>query len=120
MSVRWLSPPNIRAAWWALRSVRRARRSVGRKPLERAPLPPVPAVPPSAKRGVDAVLRRRSDTCLVRAMVYQAWFAANGDERDLIIGVTAPGNGFRAHAWLDGDPPHEYAEYEELLRRPVR
>jgi len=51
----------------------------------------------------------------VRASVLQAWDAAHGHPRDLIIGVTAPAAGFRAHAWLDGEPAGE--EFEELLRR---
>jgi hypothetical protein len=35
--------------------------------------------------------------------VLQAWDAAHGRSRDLVIGITGP-DGFRAHAWLDGDP----------------
>lgn len=66
-----------------------------------------------------AVLRRRSDTCLVRATVRQAWHAAHGVHRDLVIGVTAPGRGFQAHAWLDGDPPCHSEGFHELLRRPA-
>jgi len=51
------------------------------------------------------VLRRRGESCLVRAVVLQAWEAAHGRRRDLIVGVTDPA-GFRAHAWLEGDPLH--------------
>ena len=51
---------------------------------------------------MNAVLRRRGDTCLVRAIVAQTWEAAHGRRRDVIIGVTAPGE-FRAHAWLDDE-----------------
>jgi len=40
----------------------------------------------------------------VRAIVAQAWEAAHGRRRDLIVGVTAPGN-FRAHAWLEDERP---------------
>ena len=53
---------------------------------------------------MNAVLRRRGDTCLVRAIVAQTWEAAHGRRRDVIIGVTAPGE-FRAHAWLDDERP---------------
>lgn len=33
----------------------------------------------------------------------QAWEAAHGRRRDLVVGITGP-DGFRAHAWLEGDP----------------
>lgn len=105
--------PTLRGAWWAVRAVRVARRHAAGGRLDGAALPPVPA--DGSRRGVAAVLRRRSDTCLVRASVLQAWDAAHGHPRDLIIGVTAPAAGFRAHAWLDGEPAGE--EFEELLRR---
>ena len=49
------------------------------------------------------MLRRTGDSCLVRAIVVQAWEAAHGRHRDLIVGVTGATD-FRAHAWLDGDP----------------
>jgi len=51
------------------------------------------------------VLRRRGESCLVKAIVLQAWEAAHGRRRDLIVGVTDPTE-FRAHAWLEGDPHH--------------
>lgn len=48
-------------------------------------------------------LRRWHETCLVNAIVLQAWEAAHGRRRDLVVGVTGP-DGFHAHAWLQGDP----------------
>jgi hypothetical protein len=57
--------------------------------------------------------------CLPAAIVRQAWFAAHGAKRDLVVGVTAPSGGFEAHAWLDGDPPCHTERFEELLRRPA-
>jgi hypothetical protein len=57
--------------------------------------------------------------CLVRATVRQAWYAAHGDLRDVVIGVTAPSGGFAAHAWLDGDAPCHSDGFHELLRRPA-
>jgi hypothetical protein len=57
--------------------------------------------------------------CLVRASVRQAWYAAHGDLRDVVIGVTAPSGGFAAHAWLDGDAPCHSDGFHELLRRPA-
>jgi hypothetical protein len=69
---------------------------------------------------VDAVLRRRNDTCLVRSIVAQAWEAAHGRNRDLLVGVTAPSEGFEAHAWLEGDPSRPEGEFRELLRLPAQ
>jgi hypothetical protein len=66
-----------------------------------------------------AVLRRGRYTCLVSATVRQAWYAAQGDRREVVIGVTAPREGFRAHAWLEGDAPCHEHSFEELLRRPA-
>ena len=57
-------------------------------------------------------------TCLERATVLQAWDAAHDRPRELIIGVTSPRKGFRAHAWLEGDPPCHEEGFTELLRRP--
>ncbi len=110
----------LRAALWALRAAHSARRQVAAGRMLPDHLPEVPAGPASAERGVRAVLTRRGDTCLVRAVVRQAWFASHGSERELVIGVTAPAAGFRAHAWLEGDPPCHDEIYYELLRRPAR
>lgn len=113
-----ISLATLRAAWWTLRAARTARRELARGSLDGLVLPPVPALRHPARAGVGAVLRRRSDTCLVRATVRQAWDAAHGHPRDLIIGVTAPGEGFMAHAWLEGDPPCQGEGFHELVRRP--
>jgi Transglutaminase-like superfamily len=48
-------------------------------------------------------LWRMRESCLVNAIVVQAWDSAHGRTRDLVVGVTGP-DGFRAHAWLEGDP----------------
>jgi hypothetical protein len=118
-ALRRVDLPTLRAALWGLRSARRARRRLDREGLEAiVTLPPVPPLPDQARRGVQAVLRRRGDTCLVQSMVMQAWDAAHGRPRDLIIGVKAPSRGFEAHAWLEGDPDPEEA-FQVLLRRPA-
>ena len=52
-------------------------------------------------------------------MISQAWLEAHGESRDIIIGVTRPSSGFRAHAWLDGDPPCHDEGFVELTRRPA-
>jgi len=109
----------LRAAWWTLRALRSARRQLSDRPFDEIVLPPVPRLQAGAGRGVAAVLRRRSDTCLVRATVRQAWFGSQGMPRDLVIGVTAPQRGFKAHAWLDGDTPCHEDQFHELVRRPA-
>lgn len=116
-----LRPPELatlRAALWTLRAARRARRAISRDGVAPIALPRVPSVPASSRRGVAAILRRSSYSCLVRANVLQAWDAAHGRPRDLIIGVAAPGPEFRAHAWLAGDPSCHEQQFQELLRRP--
>jgi Uncharacterised nucleotidyltransferase/Transglutaminase-like superfamily len=110
---------SLRAAVWTLRALRDARRAIDEAGLADGDLPPVPALPPRAGSGVDAVLRRTRATCMVKASVRQAWLAAQGDPRDLVIGVTAPADGFQAHAWLDGDPESTSGEYSEIARRPA-
>lgn len=117
---RWrarLDPATLRAAWWAQDAARLARRQVAAGGLESLALPPAPRLPPRAERGVRAVLRRRGERCLVSAAVRQAWHRGQGDERDLIVGVTAPTPEFGAHAWLAGDPVTE--DFEEIGRRPA-
>jgi hypothetical protein len=105
------------AAAWTLRAAMSARRQLAAGKMPPLDLPRVPGVPESAVWGVQAVLRPRLFTCLVRASVRQSWHAAHGQRRDLIIGVKAPGPDFEAHAWLDGDDPGPARDYHELMRR---
>ena len=84
------------------------------------PITPPPPLPSSARRGVVSVLRRTGATCLIRAVVVQAWDEAHGLHRDLVVGVTPPAKGFQAHAWLEGDAPCYHEGFSELLRRPPR
>ena len=73
-----------------------------------------------------AALRRIGETCLVNSIVMQAWEAAHGKHRDLVIGTTGPED-FEAHAWLEGDPvvpasesdAQSVRDFSELLRRPA-
>jgi hypothetical protein len=65
---------------------------------------------------VTGILRRRGATCLERSLLLQSWYAAQGVERDVIIGVTARADGFQAHAWLDGEPDEEGTPFHELHR----
>jgi hypothetical protein len=60
-----------------------------------------PALPASAVRGVEVLLRVARPSCLEAALVRQRWLRAHGVACDVVIGVTAPSQGFRAHAWVE-------------------
>jgi Transglutaminase-like superfamily len=92
---------DLRAGWWAYRCLRNVRRRLAAG--EPGICVPPPRLPAAAVRGVEAVLRRARPTCLEAALVRQRWLAAHGVLRDVVVGVTAPSDGFRAHAWLE-DP----------------
>jgi hypothetical protein len=108
----------LRAAWWTVRAVRRARRALRRRGLNGFSVADPPQLPPEATRGVEAILRRMPPTCLERALVLQRWYARQGEPRDVVIGVRGPTRDFQAHAWLEGDPVA--TRYEELMRVPAR
>jgi hypothetical protein len=107
-------PPTLRAAFWTIRSVRRVRRQLRRGRLSEVRVPAPPSLSDPAVRGVHAVLRRTSPTCLERALVLQSWLAVHGSPHEVVIGVTAPAGGFAAHAWLDGED--DARRYVELTR----
>jgi hypothetical protein len=100
-------------------ALRRTRRSLRHDRLTDIQVVSPPRLPRSAGRGVRAVLRRTDPTCLERALVLQAWDAAQGERRDVVIGVNGTGAAFAAHAWLDGEPDGERGPYRELLRVPA-
>lgn len=108
---------DLRAAWWTVRALRAARRALrtgdGLRPLSVSP----PALPAGADRGVEAVLRRVPATCLEVALVRQRWLVSQGITCDVVIGVTRPGDGFKAHAWIDrGGPSGDPLPWQELRR----
>ena len=105
----------LRGAWWALRAVRGVRRDLRARPLDAVRVPVPRGLPPRAGRGVFAVLRRLEPTCLERSLVLQRWLAAHGDERTVVIGVTAPTDEFRAHAWLEGEAAPGYHELKRIV-----
>ena len=114
-------PPDLtslRALWWAWRSLRRVRDDLAGRPLLEVRVKPPPTLPADAFRGVRYALRRLPGTCLEQALVLQAWHAAQGDPRAVVIGVTASRD-FAAHAWLDGEPAASGQPYDELLRLPA-
>ena len=114
-----LDPPSLRAAIWALRALRATRRDLARRGLEGARVAPPPALPAHARRGVLAVIRRRPNTCLERALVLQRWEAAHGALSDVVIGVPGRSGDFVAHAWLEHMPDGQVAAYHELMRIPA-
>lgn len=106
----------LRAAWWARGALRMCRRALARGEMRDIEVPAPPRLPVSAVRGVDAALRREPHTCLERALVRQRWLAAHGDSRAITIGVTAPSQGFTAHAWLAGEEDAWTDTFRELTR----
>ena len=113
-------PRTLRAAWWTLCAAHRVRRQLDQSGIEYLAVPHPPRLHSGAARGVAAVLRRREESCLVRAAIWQEWHAAHGVRRDLVIGVTSPGPDFAAHAWLEGDPPIESDGFMEISRHEAR
>lgn len=110
----------LRAALWAQVALLRTRRRLRRGGIEGVVVhPPPAALPASAGRGVYALLRRRPHTCLERALVLQAWESAQGNVREVVIGVDPRGTEFTAHAWLVGESDGENARFWELMRLPA-
>jgi hypothetical protein len=109
----------LRAAAWALRALRRTKRDLAARGLEGARVAPPPLLPAHARRGVMAVIRRKPNTCLERALVLQRWEAAHGSVSDVVIGVPDRGGDFVAHAWLEHMPDGQAAAYHEIHRIPA-
>jgi len=109
---------SARRAWWAGRSLRRARRDLRVDGLHGLDLPRPPRTASSAERGIGWLLRRARATCLEWALIRQAWLHSRDQDRALVIGIDTAG-GFRAHAWLDGE--EDPGPLTELTRRmPTR
>ena len=111
--------PTLRAALWTARSLRKAKRELASRGLEGAHVSPPPLLPAHARRGVMAVIRRKPNTCLERALVLQRWEASHGAPSDVVIGVPDRGADFVAHAWLDHMPDGQAAAYHEIHRIPA-
>lgn len=118
---RGLDVPTLRAAWWAMRSVRSLRARLREEGLDARPSPP-PPLPDGAVRGVTATARTLRATCLERSLLLQEWLFAHGRRHTLVIGVPRPGETpFIAHAWLEGhDPSEDAGEYAQLVRLEPR
>lgn len=123
MPGRALAQPDAwRGALWAASALRTVRRQLRTGPLDAVRVPAPTRVSVAAGTGANAVLRRARrprTTCLQEALVRQAWYAARGDRRDLVVAVGAPVERFGAHAWLAGDPEDTREDRPVLLRRPA-
>lgn len=108
-----------RGARWARRAVRDARRQLRDGNLKDLSLVAPRRLPPSADYGVHAVLRRLPSTCLERAVVLQQWRIAQGDPREIVIGVLRGEDDFKAHAWVEGEGDQLAPAFEELMRVPA-
>jgi hypothetical protein len=108
-----LDVATLRAAWWAVTALRSTRIALRTRRIADIVVRRPPPLPPHAARGVEAVLRRVSSTCLERALVLQRWLSEHGLEKDVIVGVTGRQD-FRAHAWLEGETVD--AQFQELTR----
>ncbi|WP_254909913.1 lasso peptide biosynthesis protein [Micromonospora sp. NBS 11-29] len=110
-------PLGLALVAWTLLACRRVRRQLARGGLDAIRLPAPP--PGGTDTLVRQALRGGGGNCLESALVRQRWFARRRVTRTVVIGVSAPGADFHAHAWLDGDPdPHRHG-LAEILRRPV-
>ena len=100
-------------AWWAWSASRSARRQLRTHAVSDVRIRPPARGLAVGDRGFTAVLTRLEPSCLERALVLQAWLRAHGIARSVVIGVTAPERGFRAHAWLEGE---DIAGFTEITR----
>jgi hypothetical protein len=111
-------PAQLRAAFWTFGAIRLVRRQLAEGGISALSLEP-PSIPYEGKGGVRLALRLGTRNCLVSAAVRQAWCASHGRAYDIVIGVKPPAEGFKAHAWLSGDPPGAARGFVELTRRPA-
>lgn len=118
----WRRPTKtqIRSAAWAARARVLVARRLREREITDVQVPTAPALGLEATRGVRVALRLTGATCLQRSVVLQEWYAAHGVPRDVVIGVTAPSAGFRAHAWLEEPGEHLQTEFTEITRLPAK
>jgi Uncharacterised nucleotidyltransferase/Transglutaminase-like superfamily len=100
---------------WTLRTWWLVHRRLARGPWGNGALPVAAPPLPHSERAARLILTCCRATCLEIALVRQA--RAAGGAADVIVGVTAPARGFRAHAWLDGDRVDP--AFAELWRFPA-
>ena len=110
---------SVAAARWVLTATAETRRQLRDGRVDEVTLPAPPASCLPSWRAARVALRLSTRNCLVRSLVRQAWLAAAGNQRDVVIGVRRSPE-FGAHAWIDGDPIRPEDAFEELLRLPSR
>jgi hypothetical protein len=107
--------------WWTLRTWWRVHRWLAGGPpgdaARRGATGAAGPAMPHLGRAAQFVLACCRSTCLETALVRQAGAAGAGVAIDVVVGVTAPARGFRAHAWLDGDSVEP--GFVELCRFPA-
>jgi hypothetical protein len=113
--IQRLDHASLRTALWSLRTHRNCRYQLRRNGLNDIEVSAPPSARPKDRRVSQAVLNACGASCLERSVVLQRFDAAAGQPRAVVIGVTGPGNGFRAHAWLDGDVQPD-TELREITR----
>lgn len=112
------SPGGTRTLFWSLRTVGRIRQQLPQRPFGDVVLTIPPASDVRSRSAMNAGLRLRRASCLEQALLRQRFDAANGVQRTLIIAVTSPANGFRAHSWLEGERQHD-PSMREIVRLPA-
>ena len=119
LTARW-SWSTFRAALWAHVSLRVTARRLSKRGIT-AEVPAPPHLMAGSRRGVEAVLRRSSPTCLERSLVLQRWLFQHGVPCEVVIGVKRGASGVQAHAWLDVEQGQELVrEFTEIHRLPPR
>ena len=113
---RLTDPGAWRGVVWAGRAVRQTRRQLQERSISELSVAPPVGLPPTADAGIHAVLRRLPSTCLERAVVLQRWRTAQGDPREIVIGVMRDEDEFKAHAWVEGEGDELAPAFQELLR----
>lgn len=112
-----LQPATVAAGMWALLRLHEVRTDLTTRQLRAVWVAPPPRrLPMRARRGAAVALRLARATCLQRSLILQSWDRAHGRTRAIVIGVTAPSAGFRAHAWLEGEHGCDGSDFHELLR----
>jgi hypothetical protein len=113
-------PPDLddaRAAQWAWRALRSVRGQLRAGAVRDVRVPGPPPVAAASARAMRLVLRWQHPSCLERSLVLQRWLVAQGVALDVVVGTAGgAGDGFIAHAWLDGEPQPEGRRYVEMLR----
>lgn len=107
---------SMRAAWWAARATWQVRMRLRESGFDDCRVSAPPNVPREASRGVNAALGLLRPSCLERAIVVQRWLFAQGEPRDVVVGVAGSLDTFRAHAWVDGEADPRQSDFKEITR----